>query len=291
MKIQLTNIDDALECPFYVKAGKKHTCFMKLNMSAGQAINLVDNSDFDATTWNDNCEGKFENCSFVNLLYKIDTEPATAVQSEEYEDFNPFEEYEDEDDETQPKPEKQPEIAPEDLIHVRVHPVDNIYSVKVDALIYPNNQMLLIDDEELNYRSQDRIQAELNKIAPPVAMGSVFKTSNGGEHKGGVVPKIIYHAVVAAQSRLVSEAAISKATIKSLTQADEDGCKIIAMMPMDCGNFDLHQTANAQLNAIYKFLQTVATKNIRHIFIITTKNDKVTLDIFNEKFDRIFGEE
>jgi O-acetyl-ADP-ribose deacetylase (regulator of RNase III) len=122
-------------------------------------------------------------------------------------------------------------------------------------------------------------------------MGSVFKTSNGGAHKGGVVPKIIYHAVVAAQSRLVSEAAISKATIKSLTQADEDGCKVVAMMPMDCGNFDLHQTANAQLNAIYKFLQTVSTKNIRHIFIVTTKNDKVTLDIFNEKFDRIFGEE
>lgn len=289
MKIQLTNIDDALECPFYIKTGKKHTCFMKLNLSAGQALNLVDNPNFDTTSWNENCEGKFENCSFIELLYKIDTESAVPVQAEDYEDFNPFEEYE--EDEKEPEPEKEPDINPEDLIHVKIQAVENIYSVKVDALIYPNNQMLLIDDEELNYRSQDRIQSELDKIAPPVAMGSVFKTSNGGNHKGGVIPKIIYHAVVAAQSRLVSEAAISKSTIKSLTQADEDGCKVVAMMPMDCGNFDLHQTANAQLNAIYKFLQTVSTKNIRHIFIITTKNDKVTLDIFNEKFDRIFGEE
>jgi hypothetical protein len=59
---------------------------------------------------------------------------------------------------------------------------------------------------------------------------------------------------------------------------------------MDCGNFDLHQAANAQLMAIYNFLETVPTKNIKNIFIITTKSDKVTLDIFNEKFDRIFGE-
>ncbi len=63
------------------------------------------------------------------------------------------------------------------------------------------------------------------------------------------------------------------------------------MLPMDCGTFDLHATAYAQLNAIYKFLETVNAKNLKNIFIITTKNDKVTLDIFNEKFDRIFGEE
>jgi hypothetical protein len=59
---------------------------------------------------------------------------------------------------------------------------------------------------------------------------------------------------------------------------------------MDCGTFDLYQTAGAQLGAIYNFLQTVPTKNLKNIFIITTKNDKVTLDIYNEKFDRIFGE-
>jgi O-acetyl-ADP-ribose deacetylase (regulator of RNase III) len=121
-------------------------------------------------------------------------------------------------------------------------------------------------------------------------MGSVYRTSNGGNHKGGIVPTNIYHAVVATQTRLVNEGAITKSTIKALTQADEDGCKSVAILPMDCGNFDLHQTANAQLSAIYNFLETVPTKNIKNIFIITTKSDKVTLDIFNEKFDRIFGD-
>jgi hypothetical protein len=79
--------------------------------------------------------------------------------------------------------------------------------------------------------------------------------------------------------------------VKSLTQADADGCETVVMLPMDCGTFDLHATAYTQLNAIYKFLETVNSQNLKNIFIITTKNDKVTLDIFNEKFDRIFGEE
>lgn len=286
MKIKLTNIDDACECPFYISSNNKKFCFMKLNISYGQALNLVDNPDFDNTNWNYDCGGEFSNCSFIDLLYKFDdntTEtPKIILDDQDYSDFEPFEE---EDEEEEPK-----NSQPEDLIHVKIQGVDNIYSVKVDALVYPNNQMLLIDDEELNYRSEDRIQAELDKIVPPVSLGTVFKTSNGGTRKNGVVPNTIYHAVVAAQSRLVSEAAILKSTIKSLSQADDDGCQSIAFLPMDCGNFDLHQTAVAQLTAIYNFLENTPTKNLKYIFIITTKNDKVTLDIFNEKFDRIFGE-
>jgi len=291
MKIKPLNIDDASECPFYISSNKNKFCFMKTNISYGQVLTMVDNPEFSHTDWERDCKGEFSNCSFINLLYDLreDTiaEPKIVLESEDYSDFNPFEEEEEEEENTA---EHSPIKQSEDLIHVKIQGVDNIYNVKVDAIVYPNNQMLLIDDEELNYRSQDLIQAELDKIIPPVNLGSVYRTSNGGNRKNGVVPQKVYHAVVAAQSRLVSEAAIAKSTVKALSQADDDGCQSIAMLPMDCGNFDLHQTAVAQLSAIYNFLENTPTKNLKYIFIITTKNDKVTLDIFNEKFDRIFGE-
>ncbi len=292
MKIKLQSIEDACDCPFYVKSPKsKRFCFVKQNMSPAQSMALVEeNSDFDPLSWNDDCKGEFEKCAIVSLLYKLKEEESVIAPAdlESIEDYNPFEEYSEDEPEEEPEEEA---TEPEDLIFVKIVGVDNIYSVKADALIYPNNQILQIDDDELNYRSHNRVQDELDKIAPPVALGTVFQTGNGGDHKGGIKAKRIYHAVVATQSRLVNETGIIKSVVKSLTQADEDGCETVVMLPMDCGTFDLHHTAYAQLNAIYKFLETVNAKNIKNIFIITTKNDKVTLDIFNEKFDRIFGEE
>ncbi len=292
MKIKLQSIEDACDCPFYVKSPKsKRFCFIKQNMSPAQSMALVEeNSDFDPLSWNDDCKGEFEKCAIVSLLYKLKEEESVIAPAdlESIEDYNPFEEYSEDEPEDQTEEEA---TEPEDLIFVKIVGVDNIYSVKADALIYPNNQILQIDDDELNYRSHNRVQDELDKIAPPVALGTVFQTGNGGDHKGGIKAKRIYHAVVATQSRLVNETGIIKSVVKSLTQADEDGCETVVMLPMDCGTFDLHATAYAQLNAIYKFLETVNAKNLKNIFIITTKNDKVTLDIFNEKFDRIFGEE
>lgn len=295
MKIKLQSIEDACDCPFYVLSSKsKRFCFIKQNISPAQSMALVEeNQDFDPLSWNEDCQGKFENCAIVSLLYNVKDisslkeELIAPPDLESIEDYNPFEEYSEEEDE----PEETEEVEPEDLIFVKIIGVDNVYSVKADALIYPNNQILQIDDDELNRRSYNKIQDELDKIVPPVSLGTVFQTGNGGDHKGGIKAKKIYHAVVATQSRLVNETAIIKSVVKSLTQADEDGCETVVMLPMDCGTFDLHATAYAQLNAIYKFLETVNSKNLKNIFIITTKNDKVTLDIFNEKFDRIFGEE
>jgi len=295
MKIKLQSIEDACDCPFYVLSSKsKRFCFIKQNMSPAQSMALVEeNQDFDPLSWNEDCQGKFENCAIVSLLYNVKdiSSPKEEIIAppdlESIEDYNPFEEYSEEEGEQ----EESEQAEPEDLIFVKIVGVDNVYSVKADALIYPNNQILQIDDDELNRRSYNKIQDELDKISPPVSLGTVFQTGNGGDHKGGIKAKKIYHAVVATQSRLVNETAIIKSVVKSLTQADEDGCETVVMLPMDCGTFDLHATAYAQLNAIYKFLETVNSKNLKNIFIITTKNDKVTLDIFNEKFDRIFGEE
>jgi hypothetical protein len=292
IKIKLQTLHDAADCPFYVDGPKKNKfCFVKQNISMAQAVNLVeDNPGFDPSSWNEDCEGDFANCALVKLLYDLteeaEVEPEQELKSpieEQIDDYDPYEEYEDEE-------ESEEEPEPEDLVSVRVLGVENVYSVKVDALVYPNNQLLFIDDIELSKRSLGQIQAELDKVSPPVQMGSVYITTNGGEHRGGIIPKKIYHAIVATQMRLVNEQAISKAVVKSLTQADADGVENLAMLPMDCGTFDLYQTASAQLGAIYNFLQTVPTKNLKNIFIITTKNDKVTLDIYNEKFDRIFGE-
>jgi hypothetical protein len=292
MKIKLQSIEDACDCPFYVLSSKsKRFCFIKQNMSPAQSMALVEeNPDFDPLSWNEDCNGKFENCAIVSLLYNVSDisapkeELIAPADLESIEDYNPFEEYSEEEQESEV-------TEPEDLIFVKIVGVDNVYSVKADALIYPNNQILQIDDDELNQRSYSRIQDELDKISLPVALGTVFQTGNGGDHKGGIKAKKIYHAVVATQSRLVNETAIIKSVVKSLTQADADGCETVVMLPMDCGTFDLHATAYTQLNAIYKFLETVNSQNLKNIFIITTKNDKVTLDIFNEKFDRIFGEE
>ena len=285
IKIKLQTLNDAADCPFYVEGPKKKKfCFIKQNISIAQAVSLVEeNPNFDPTSWNDDCKGDFSNCALVKLLYDLnDDEPELQSPIEEQmDDYDPYEDYEEEEEE---------EVEPEDLVSVRVLGVENVYSVKVDALVYPNNQLLFIDDIELSKRSLGQIQAELDKIAPPVQMGSVYVTSNGGDHRGGIIPKKIYHAIVATQMRLVNEQAISKSVVKCLTQADADGLENIAMLPMDCGTFDLYQTASAQLGAIYNYLQTVPTKSLKNIFIITTKNDKVTLDIYNEKFDRIFGE-
>ena len=284
IKIKLQTLNDAADCPFYVEGPKKNKfCFIKQNISIAQAVSLVEeNPNFDPTSWNDDCKGDFSNCALVKLLYDLYDEPELQSPIEEQiDDYDPYEDYEEEEEE---------EVEPEDLVSVRVLGVENVYSVKVDALVYPNNQLLFIDDIELSKRSLGQIQAELDKIAPPVQMGSIYVTGNGGDHRGGIIPKKIYHAIVATQMRLVNEQAISKSVVKCLTQADADGLENIAMLPMDCGTFDLYQTASAQLGAIYNFLQTVPTKNLKNIFIITTKNDKVTLDIYNEKFDRIFGE-
>ena len=296
MRIKLQSIEEASDCPFYVKNNKnKRICFFKQNISPAQALTLVEeNKDFDPSDWSTDCQGTFENCTFVSLLYKLDDQNDTVTAPsdlESIENYNPFEDYDESEEETNEKETSKEEAKDEDLIFVKIVGVENVYSVKVDALIYPNNQILQIDDDELNHRSYNKIQDQLDKISPPVSMGSVYATTNGGDHKGGIVPKKIYHAVVATQSRLVNETAIIKSVVKSLTQADLDGCVSVAMLPMDCGTFDLHSTAYAQLNAIYKFLETTKTNNLKNIFIITTKNDKVTLDIFNEKFDRIFGEE
>jgi hypothetical protein len=286
IKIKLQTLNDAADCPFYVEGPKKNKfCFVKQNISIAQAVSLVEeNPTFDPASWNEDCQGDFSNCALVKLLYDL-TEEDPELKSpieEQMDDYDPYEEYEEEQEEE--------EVEPDDLVSVRVLGVENVYSVKVDALIYPNNQLLFIDDIELSKRSLGLIQAELDKIPAPVQMGSVYVTNNGGEHRGGIVPKKIYHAIVATQMRLVNEQAISKSVVKCLTQADADGVENLAMLPMDCGTFDLYQTAGAQLGAIYNFLQTVPTKNLKNIFIITTKNDKVTLDIYNEKFDRIFGE-
>ena len=150
MKIKLQSIEDACDCPFYVLSSKsKRFCFIKQNMSPAQSMALVEeNPDFDPLSWNEDCNGKFENCAIVSLLYNVSDisapkeELIAPADLESIEDYNPFEEYSEE--------QQEPEVTePEDLIFVKIVGVDNVYSVKADALIYPNNQILQIDDDEL----------------------------------------------------------------------------------------------------------------------------------------------
>ena len=81
MKIKLQSIEDACDCPFYVKSNKsKRFCFIKQNISPAQSMSLVEeNSDFDPLSWNEDCKGKFENCAIVSLLYHVSDVSAPLV--------------------------------------------------------------------------------------------------------------------------------------------------------------------------------------------------------------------
>ena len=113
MKIKLQSIEDACDCPFYVKSTKsKRFCFIKQNISPAQSMSLVEeNPDFDPLSWNEDCKGKFENCAIVSLLYNVNDisepkeETIAPADLESIEDYNPFEEYSEEEPEEQTKEE------------------------------------------------------------------------------------------------------------------------------------------------------------------------------------------
>lgn len=171
-------------------------------------------------------------------------------------------------------------------VRVSVHKVSNPFLVKADVLIYPANNLLLIDDPYLNRMSQGRVQALCDQLPRPILMGNVYVTTNGGSHKGGVVAPLIYHAVVAGASRLVNIQDITLAVRKALLLAEASGAHSIAMLPCDCGTHDLTQVAMAQLAAVRQFLRNTKTESIQRIFLVMEDDESV--EAFEDYFGRIF---
>jgi O-acetyl-ADP-ribose deacetylase (regulator of RNase III) len=168
---------------------------------------------------------------------------------------------------------------------VSLHKVENPYVIKADILFYPTNTVLTVDDPILHRYSRGIIQLECDRLPKPIKMGSVYETSNGGDGSK-VQAKIIYHAVVAGESRLVNEEDIKMATRKALHMADDGEPKNIVMLPADCGTHDINDVARVQLAAIKTYLQSKKNCSIKNIFLVM--EDEESLSVFSEYYKRIF---
>lgn len=116
-KLRVLPIGCAHQCPFYVKdtAGAAY-CFVKATTSARIATALMeDASHYDVSSWTQDCQGSYDNCSIIPLLWAFDEEtdeqpngaadkePARAVAVDsDIEDYDPF------------APEEEPKEEPEE---------------------------------------------------------------------------------------------------------------------------------------------------------------------------------
>lgn len=246
-------------CPIY----RDNFCilkkvFNKYFLSEKLQLTIYDNSD---------CKGEIKNCSFCEKTEQTDNQPAEN-QTENTEKI-------------QSNIEKDIDYTTK----VSIHLYENPYLIKSDILVYPSNNVLTIDDHLLNQMSRGNIQSELDKIKKPIKMGTVYVTSNGGENSK-VQPKVVYHATVAGESRLVNEADIKSSIRKSLHLANEYKARNVVMLPPDCGTHDIFDTARVHLSAVKTYLQAEKSCNLKNIFIVMS--DQESFDVYEEYYKRIF---
>ncbi len=244
-----------MTCPLY--CSKVNQCFVKITSNTSILshltsipLNLLENQ------WSGDCKGILHNCSFI--------ESKTEDVVEKTETQNNV------------------EVDVKEEIKVRIFKLDNPYLVKADVLVFPNNMLLNIDDPMLARMTKNNMQDYLDKIKRPIKMGSVHETESYG-----IVPKKVFHAVVAGESRLVSEEDIRICTRKSLLLAEEAQARTIIFIPFDCGTHDILDTARTQLAAIKTFLkQNKNLNHIKNIFIVM--EDEESYNVFMEYYNRIF---
>jgi O-acetyl-ADP-ribose deacetylase (regulator of RNase III) len=249
------------KCPLYLQSSE---CTLKL-FSNPRIVSFFLKQEFPVLQekWNLDCEGNLSKCSFSQEQEKN----IVQVKVEE----------------TTSEPIVEPKL---ESTRVSIHKVENPYLVKSDALVYPTNIGLTIDDPLLNRMSRGRIQSECDKFSKPIKMGTVYITSNGnGDSK--VKPQKIYHAVVAGESRLVNEADTKLAIKKALIIANQDKVRNIVMLPSDCGTLDINDAARVQLSAVKTFLSTEKDCTIKNIFLVMEDED--SYNTYEEYYNRIFA--
>lgn len=245
-----------MTCPLY--CSKVNQCFVKITSNTSILshltsipLNLLENQ------WSGDCKGILHNCSFIESKTEEDIVEKTETQSNV-------------------------EVDAKEEIKVRIFKLDNPYLVKADVLVFPNNMLLNIDDPMLARMTKNNMQDYLDKIKRPIKMGSVHESESFG-----IVPKKVFHAVVAGESRLVSEEDIRICTRKSLLLAEEAQARTIIFIPFDCGTHDILDTARTQLAAIKTFLKQNKNLNyIKNIFIVM--EDEESYNVFMEYYNRIF---
>lgn len=182
--------------------------------------------------------------------------------------------------------EKNKQVNAESNLKIIIKQVDNAYLVKADALVYPINDLLEIDDPLLNRMTLGETQkafssslSERAKIGYPY----LFKCSNSWKVK----QKFIIGAVIASETYLVNESSVVSAMKKTLLLADDNQIESLVIIPCDKGTHDISLISMAQLSSIFTISQKHEFKHLKKIYICM--EDEETEQSFIEYYNRIFG--
>lgn len=277
-KINLSNLSDACECPFYVSIGNDMGCMIKKVTTPDQiAAQVMEPVGVPEEIWNADCEGKFENCSVLPLLYYVDEEDESSPSDEPE---SPSENENDSDVANSSEEPSKPKIT--------VHKVDNFYRVNCDVVAVPINSLLEVTDALLDEMSQSEIQVELSEIrrkmseqGMKVDMGHVYPTE-GSKH---VAAKCVHHLVVSGPSLLPNAAHIQTATLRSLMLAEAQKATNVVIVPADMGNLDLYNAAIAQVKAVHRFVASGDAKHVKNIYFVMSDDESIS--VYKEYMQRV----
>ncbi|MBS1722289.1 MAG: hypothetical protein JSS66_04695 [Armatimonadetes bacterium] len=306
-------ISEACQCPFYAQNAKGHGfCFIKNALSLDAAQGLVDNpSELEESDWASDCSGLWDNCTVLPLLYEYSEADIDPNAYDEADDYAPFDEEEDseEEDESAPRtldsftpPEvaaraaaeraavEQEEYSADPLAYASaaefsIHQVPDPYRVKCDAILLPVNNLLEPVDLMLTRHCGAYMDSARQKHKGSVSMGHVYPVKS--PHPAIAAKKWVYRGVVAGV-QTVNAVDIEEAVRRSLHLADASGVEVLAMVPMDYAGFDVELTAQAQISTVHEFLVSTPTTSLRHIVVLIP--DDVTVEIFDEYYERIFAD-
>ena len=181
--------------------------------------------------------------------------------------------------------EKLKQIKADSKIRIVIKQVSNPYLVKADGFVYPNNNLLQIDDSLLHRMTFNQIQSECDKfLSNTIKMGFPygFKMKSNWNLK----QKYFINAVVAGASRLVNEADVSSAMKKTLLYADSIGLESLVFIPCDNGTHDISLISMAQISAIFSLCQKHEFQSIKSVYICM--EDEESEQSFIEYYNRIF---
>lgn len=182
--------------------------------------------------------------------------------------------------------EKLKQVKTDNKVKILIKKVDNVYLVKADALVYPTNNLLQIDDPLLNRMTLGQAEVECKKLLnSSIKMGYPYGFECNPNWK--IKQKYFINAVVAGASRLVNESDIAAAMKKTIIHADNLGFESILIIPFDNGTHDINNTSLAQLSAIFMISQGQEFSHLKSIYICM--EDEESEQAFIEYYNRIFG--
>lgn len=311
-KIRVLPVSQACQCPFYVCDAKgKFSCFMKRLTTLDSACMMVEGGGetYNEDAWDVDCKGSYDNCSILPLLYDcsedetevveespvVTAKTATVTKKVTYlgaeEDFDPFgtgdiadteDEYIEVEEEDADKFDASEDDVIQSSVKVSAHVAKNPFIVKTDILVFPTNNMLIVDNLDLDNLSEGLIQDQCDAVKRPVKMGNVYVTGPGTSN---VRAKEVYHAVVAGESQLINELDIAKSMRKALMMAEMSKFAIVEFLPMDRGMHDISQVAYIMVSSIAEFLKGHEVKHLTNIMLVS--EDQETSDLFQGYLDRI----